>query len=134
MLADSYPLADVFVTMLEFFLFFAWIWLLIIVFGDIFRSRDLSGWAKGLWVLFVIIVPLFGVLCYLIARGGKMQERQIEAAQAREQAFRQYVQETAVTTPTNGSAGQVAKLADLRDRGVISEAEFQQEKAKVLRA
>ena len=133
MLAGSYPLADIFVTMLEFFLFFAWIWLLIIVFGDIFRSRDLSGWAKGLWVLFVIIVPLFGVLAYLIVRGGKMHERQIEAAQAQEQAFRQYVQETA-STQTNGSAGQVAKLADLRDRGVISEAEFQQEKAKALGA
>jgi Short C-terminal domain len=125
-------LGDVFVTMLEFFLFFAWIWLLIIVFGDIFRSRDLSGWAKGLWVLFVIIVPLFGVLVYLIARGGKMHERQVEAVQAQQQAFRQYVQETAASTPSNGSAGQVAKLADLRDRGVISEAEFQQEKAKVL--
>ncbi len=133
MLANSYPLADIFVTMLEFFLFFAWIWLLIIVFGDIFRSRDLSGWAKALWTLFVIIIPLFGVLAYLIVRGGKMHERQIEAAQAQEQAFRQYVQETA-STPTNGSAGQVAKLADLRDRGVISEAEFQQEKAKVLGA
>ena len=134
MLADSYPLGDIFVTMLEFFLFFAWIWLLIIVFGDIFRSRDLSGWGKGLWVLFVIILPLFGVLVYLIARGGKMHERQIEAAQAQEQAFRQYVQETAAGTSTNGSAGQVAQLADLRDRGVISEAEFQQEKAKVLGA
>ncbi len=133
MLANSYPLADIFVTMLEFFLFFAWIWLLVIVFGDIFRSRDLSGWGKAFWVLFVVIVPLFGVLVYLIARGGKMQQRQIEAAQAQQQAFQQYVQEAA-SPATNGSAGQVAKLADLRDRGVISEAEFQQEKAKVLGA
>jgi Short C-terminal domain/Phospholipase_D-nuclease N-terminal len=132
-LANSYPLADIFVTMLEFFLFFAWIWLLIIVFGDIFRSRDLSGWGKALWVLLVAIVPLFGVLVYLIARGGKMQQRQIEAAQAQQQAFQQYVQEAA-SPSANGSAGQVAKLADLRDRGVISEAEFQQEKAKVLGA
>ena len=133
MLANSYPLADIFVTMLEFFLFFAWIWLLIIVFGDIFRSRDLSGWGKALWIFFVIIVPWLGVLVYLIARGGKMHERHVEAAQAQEQAFRQYVQETAASS-ADGSAGELAKLADLRDRGVISEAEFQQQKAKALGA
>jgi Short C-terminal domain len=130
-LANSYPLADIFITMLEFFLFFAWIWILIIVFGDIFRSRDLSGWGKALWTLFVIIIPWVGVLVYLIARGGKMHQRQLEAAQAQEQAFRQYVQEAAAT-PADGSAGELAKLADLRDRGVISEAEFQQQKAKAL--
>jgi Short C-terminal domain len=130
-LANSYPLADIFVTMLEFFLFFAWIWILIIVFGDIFRSRDLSGWGKALWTLFVIIIPWVGVLVYLIARGGKMHQRQLEAAQAQDQAFRQYVQEAAAT-PADGSAGELAKLADLRDRGVISEAEFQQQKAKAL--
>jgi Short C-terminal domain/Phospholipase_D-nuclease N-terminal len=132
-LADSYPLADIFITMLEFFLFFAWIWLLIIVFGDVFRSRDLSGWGKAIWILFVIIIPWLGVLVYLIARGGKMHERQLEAAQAQEQAFRQYVQEAAAS-PSDGSAGELAKLADLRDRGVISEAEFQQQKAKALGA
>ena len=131
MLANSYPLADIFVTMLEFFLFFAWIWILIIVFGDIFRSRDLSGWGKALWTLFVIIIPWVGVLVYLIARGGKMHQRQLEAAQAQDQAFRQYVQEAAATS-ADGSAGELAKLADLRDRGVISEAEFQQQKAKAL--
>ncbi|HTT89277.1 MAG TPA: SHOCT domain-containing protein [Acidimicrobiales bacterium] len=131
MLANSYPLADIFVTMLEFFLFFAWIWILIIVFGDIFRSRDLSGWGKALWILFVIIIPWVGVLVYLIARGGKMHQRQLEAAQAQDQAFRQYVQEAAATS-ADGSAGELAKLADLRDRGVISEAEFQQQKAKAL--
>jgi len=130
-LANSYPLADIFVTMLEFFLFFAWIWILIIVFGDIFRSRDLSGWGKALWILFVIIIPWVGVLVYLIARGGKMHQRQLEAAQAQDQAFRQYVQEAAATS-ADGSAGELAKLADLRDRGVISEAEFQQQKAKAL--
>lgn len=117
--------------MLEFFLFFAWIWILIIVFGDIFRSRDLSGWGKALWILFVIIIPWVGVLVYLIARGGKMHQRQLEAAQAQDQAFRQYVQEAAATS-ADGSAGELAKLADLRDRGVISEAEFQQQKAKAL--
>jgi Short C-terminal domain/Phospholipase_D-nuclease N-terminal len=117
--------------MLWIFLFIIWIWLLIMVFGDIFRSRDLSGWGKGLWTIGIIIFPWLGVLIYLIARGGKMHERQIQAAQASEQAFRQYVQETAATSSTN-TADQLAKLADLRDKGVISDAEFQTEKAKVL--
>jgi Short C-terminal domain/Phospholipase_D-nuclease N-terminal len=129
--ASSYPLLDIFWTMLWIFLFIIWIWLLIMVFGDIFRSRDLSGWGKGLWTFFIIIVPWLGVLVYLIARGGKMHEREVVAAQAQEQAFRQYVQETAASTG-NGGADQLAKLADLRDKGVISEAEFQAEKAKVL--
>jgi hypothetical protein len=131
MIANSYPLLDAFLTMLWIFLFIIWIWLLIVVFADIFRSRDLSGWGKGLWVFFIIIVPWLGVLIYLIARGGKMHERQIEAAQAQEQAFRQYVQETASTSGPS-TADQLAKLADLKEKGVISEAEFQAEKAKVL--
>jgi Short C-terminal domain/Phospholipase_D-nuclease N-terminal len=117
--------------MLWIFLFIIWIWLLIVVFGDIFRSRDLSGWGKALWTIGIIILPWLGVLIYLIARGGKMHERQIQAAQAQEQAFRQYVQETAATSGTN-TADQLAKLADLRDKGVITEAEFQTEKAKAL--
>ncbi len=131
MIASSYPLLDAFLTMLWIFLFIIWIWLLIMVFGDIFRSRDLSGWGKALWVIGIIILPWLGVLIYLIARGGKMHERQIETAQAQEQAFRQYVQETASTSGTN-TADQLAKLADLRDRGVISQAEFDAEKAKAL--
>jgi hypothetical protein len=131
MFATSYPLLDIFWTTLWIFLFIIWIWLLIMIFGDIFRSRDLSGWAKGLWTFFIIILPWLGVLVYLIARGGKMHERQIEAAQAQEQAMRQYVQEAATGT-ASGNADQLAKLADLRDKGVISEAEFQTEKAKVL--
>jgi hypothetical protein len=131
MLAYSYPLLGAFLTVLWIFLFVIWIWLLIAVFADIFRSHDLSGWGKGLWVAGIIIFPWLGVLVYLIARGGKMHEREIQAAQARQQAFRQYVQETAASTPTTGAADQVAKLADLRDRGIITEAEFQQQKAKV---
>ncbi|HXW82704.1 MAG TPA: SHOCT domain-containing protein [Acidimicrobiales bacterium] len=131
MIAASYPLLDAFLTMLWIFLFIIWIWLLIIVFADIFRSRDLSGWGKALWVLGIIIIPWLGVLIYLIARGGKMHERQVQAAQAQEQAFRQYVQETAATSG-GGSADELAKLADLREKGVISDAEFQAEKAKIL--
>jgi hypothetical protein len=129
MIASSYPLLDAFLTMLWIFLFIIWIWLLIMVFSDIFRSRDLSGWGKALWTIGIIILPWLGVLIYLIARGGKMHERQIQAAQAQEQAFRSYVQETASAPST---ADQLAKLADLRDKGVITDAEFQTEKAKAL--
>jgi multidrug resistance efflux pump len=110
-----------------------WIWILIWVFIDIFRSRDLSGWAKALWFLFVLIIPLVGVLVYLIARGGSMHERAEQQAQAQNEAFRSYVQQAASDSPAS-TADQLAKLADLRDRGVISAAEFDREKAKVLAA
>ena len=132
LLADSsYPLLNVFWTIFEFFLWVIWIWILIMVFIDIFRSHDLSGWAKALWFLFVLFIPLIGVLVYLIARGGSMHER--AAAQARHQdaEFRQYVQQAASSSPAS-TADQLSKLADLRDRGVISAEEFEREKAKVL--
>ena len=129
MLAYDYPLLDVFWTMLEFFLLFVWIWLLIIVFSDIFRSRDLGGFAKALWVLFVIVIPLFGVLIYLIVRGGKMHERAAERARQQDESFRAYVQESA---GTQTGADEVAMLANLKASGVISEEEFQAAKAKAL--
>jgi hypothetical protein len=129
MIATSYPLLDAFLTMLWIFLFIIWIWLLIMIFGDIFRSHDLGGFAKAAWVIGIIIFPFLGVLLYLIVRGGKMHERQLRYAQAQETAFRAYVQDTAATGDT---ADQLAKLADLRDRGVISEEEFVQGKAKAL--
>jgi type VI protein secretion system component VasK len=128
LLATNYPLLDVFWTMLWFFLFFIWIWLLITIFVDIFRSRDLSGWAKAGWVIFVIVLPFLGILFYLIFRGGSMHERALEQAQQQESEFRQYVQETAQTS----SADQLSKLADLRDRGVITSEEFDQQKARIL--
>ena len=125
----SYPLLGAFWTILEVFLWVLWIWVLIYVFIDIFRSHDLSGWAKALWFVFVLFIPLIGVLVYLIARGGKMQERAQQDARQQEKDFRAYVQEAASSgTP----ADQLAKLADLRDRGVISAEEFEREKAKVL--
>jgi hypothetical protein len=128
MLAD-FGTGQVFWSMLWFFLFFIWIWLLIIVFSDIFRSHDLSGWGKALWTIFVIIVPYLGVFVYLIARGHKMQEHALQQAQQQEAATRQYVQTVA---SSGGSADEIARLADLRDKGVISDAEFQQAKAKAL--
>jgi ABC-type multidrug transport system fused ATPase/permease subunit len=131
-LADSsYPLLNVFWTMFEFFLWIIWIWILIWIFIDIFRSHDLSGWGKAGWFLFVLFIPLIGVLVYLIARGSSMQERAQQDARQQDQEFRQYVQQAAASTPAN-TADQLAKLADLRDRGVISAEEFDREKAKVL--
>jgi hypothetical protein len=129
MLAYDYPLLGVFWTMLWFFLFFIWIWILIVVFADIFRSHDMGGFAKALWVIFVIIVPFLGVLVYLIARGGKMHERAMHDAKKQDEDFRAYVQDAASGT---SSADQLAKLADLKDKGVITDAEFEAQKAKIL--
>jgi len=129
--ASSYPLLNVFWTIFEFFLWIIWIWILIWIFIDIFRSHDLSGWAKALWFLFVLFIPLIGVLVYLIVRGGSMHERAVQDARRQDQEFRQYVQQAASSAPPS-TADQLSKLADLRDRGVISAEEFDREKAKVL--
>lgn len=123
------PLLDLFWAMLWFFLFFAWIWLLIKVFADIFRS-DSSGWAKAGWTIFVIILPLLGVLVYLIAQGGNMAQRDIEQAQAIHEAQRAYIQEAAGTSTS--AAEEIEKLAALKDRGVITDEEFAAQKAKLL--
>jgi type VI protein secretion system component VasK len=131
MLAAEFGTGQVFWSMLWFFLFFIWIWLLIVVFGDIFRSDDLSGWSKALWCIFIIFLPYLGVFVYLIARGHKMQEHSINEAQAQEAQLRQYVQNVA-GSGGGGAADEIARLADLRDKGVISEAEFQQAKAKAI--
>ena len=125
----SFPVLGAFWTLLMIFLWVIWIWTLITVFIDIFRSHDLSGGAKALWFVFVLFIPLIGVLVYLIARGDSMHERAARQVQAQEQEFRSYVQQAA----SSGSpADQLARLADLRDRGVITAEEFEREKAKVL--
>jgi Short C-terminal domain len=129
--AAEFGSGEVFLSMLWFFLFFIWIWLLIIVFSDIFRSKDLSGWAKALWVIFVIILPYLGIFVYLIARGHKMSEHAAEAAAAQDAAARQYIQSAVVQDGTS-AADELAKLADLRAKGVIDDAEFERLKAKTL--
>ena len=126
----SYPLLGAFWTIFEIFIWILWIWILIYVLIDIFRSHDLSGWGKALWFLFVVFIPLIGLLVYLIVRGGSMHERAVQQAQQQDQAFRAYVQETAGSS--DNSADQLAKLADLRDKGVITAQEFEQAKAKIL--
>lgn len=112
-----------------FMLLFAWIWLLITILSDIFRDRTMGGWGKALWVLFIIVLPWLGALIYLIARGGSMHERAVAQAQRNEDAFRQYVQQTAGAGST---ADELGKLADLRDRGAISAEDYEKAKAKVL--
>jgi predicted PurR-regulated permease PerM len=125
----NYPLLDFFWTIFEIFLWVIWIWILIWIFIDIFRSRDLSGFAKALWFLFVLFIPLIGVLVYLIVRGGSMHERAVQQAQQQDQEARQYIREAA---GTQSPADQLSKLAELRDKGVISADEFEREKAKIL--
>src|ERR1022692_4316886 len=132
--ASSYPLLNLFWTMAEVFLWVMWICVLVMVFMDIFRSHDLSGWAKALWFLFVLVIPLIGVLVYLIARGGSFNERATQRAQRQDEAYRSsYIQQATPNGPAT-TADQLAKLADLRDRSVISAEEFEREKAKVLAA
>jgi len=121
---------QVFWSMLWFFLFFIWIWILIAVFADIFRSHDMGGGAKALWVIFVIVLPYLGVFIYLIARGHKMSEHAIESAQAQDAANRAYIQSAAGSG--GSSADELARLADLKAKGVIDDAEFQKMKAKIV--
>jgi ABC-type multidrug transport system fused ATPase/permease subunit len=125
----SYPVLGVFWTIFMIFLWVVWFWVLITIIIDIFRSHDLSGWVKALWFVFILFLPLIGVLVYLIARGGKMHEHQVRQAQLQDEQLRSYVQQAA---GPQSSADQLAKLADLRDRGVITAEEFDREKAKIL--
>jgi hypothetical protein len=125
----NYPLLQVFLSMLYFFLFVIWIWIAIMVVVDIFRSHDLGGWGKAFWFLFVIVVPYLGVFVYLIARGGKMHERQVADASAQQKAFDDYVKQAAGAPDV---ATQLEKLASLRQQGVITEDEFAAQKAKLL--
>src|SRR5262245_62000874 len=116
--------------MLLLFLWVMWFFLLFRVIMDIFRSHDLSGWSKALWLIFVIILPFLGVFVYVIARGPSMGQRDLAQAQAHDAAFRDYVRDAAVSS--SGPADELVKLADLRDRGVITEDEFAAQKAKIL--
>jgi len=122
-------LVDAFLLMLYFSLFFLWIWLLISVFTDVFRSEDLSGVAKAAWVVLLVVLPYLGVLIYLIARGGGMHERGLARAEAAQAAAEHYIREVAAAP---GTASELATLADLRDRGVLTDDEFAAQKAKLL--
>jgi membrane protein implicated in regulation of membrane protease activity len=131
MLATDYPLLNVFWTMLLFFVFVLWIWTVIAVLIDLFRSPDLSGVSKGLWFVFVLFLPILGVLSYLIVRGHKMQEHAVAQAQAQDSQMRDYVQSVAGNGKTS-TADELSKLAALRDQGVLNADEFAQQKAALL--
>ncbi len=132
LLAAEFGTGQVFWSMLWFFLFFIWIIILFQVFGDIFRSGDLSGWGKALWSIFIIAVPYLGVFVYLIARGGKMQEHAVSDAKAMDEAQRAYIQQAAGAGTSD--ADQLDKLASLHNAGKLDDAEYAAAKAKVLSA
>ena len=125
------PLLDLFWTMLWFFLFFAWLMLLFRIFGDIFRSEDMGGWAKAFWIIFVIVLPLLGVLIYVIARGSGMAERDVRDYKAVQAAQEDYIRSVA-GAGSGGTADELTKLAALHDKGVLSDEEFASQKAALL--
>jgi len=131
-LSYDYPLGGFFWSMLIFFIWIIWFMLLFQVFIDIFRSKDLGGGAKALWVIFVIILPFLGIFVYLIARGKSMAERRMGEAIDQKKAMDAYVRETAGSSVS--SADEIAKLAQLKDQGVLTDAEFNAQKAKLLGA
>jgi putative oligomerization/nucleic acid binding protein/phospholipase D-like protein len=129
MVASDYPFLDVFWSMLIFFLWVAWIWLLITILTDVFRRHDISGWGKALWTIFVIVAPFLGVLIYLIVESKGMAERNLQTQQQYQAQADDYIR-----TVAGGSdaAGQIAKAKELLDSGAISQAEFESLKAKAL--
>jgi hypothetical protein len=130
MLASSYPILDFFWTMLIFFVFIIWIFILIQVIMDIFRSHDIHGGVKALWLFFILFLPFLGVFVYLLARGHKMQEHQVQAAQQQKDQFDAYVKQAAGSG--GSTADELAKLADLKAKGSISDADYEAAKAKIL--
>src|SRR5262245_5040779 len=130
MVLGEWQVGEVFWTMIWFTLFFIWIWLLIMVFSDIFQSHDLGGWTKALWCIFIIVLPYLGVFVYLIARGQKMGEHAMADAQAQDAAARAYIQDAVGSSAS--PAAELERLAALKEQGVIDDAEFQRLKAKAL--
>ena len=126
--AADYPFMDVLWSMIIFFFWVIWIWIVITVLIDIFRRHDIGGWAKAAWVIFVAVLPWLGVLIYLIAQHDGMRERSIKQAQSQQQAFDDYVRDTA----GGGATADIAKAKELLDSGAITQAEFDALKAKAL--
>ena len=128
---DDFGLWDVFISIFWFMLLFAWFMLLFRIIADIFRDDELGGWGKALWTMFIILLPWLGVLVYLIARGGSMNERAIRDAQAADAQMRAYVRDAAGTGGSNVSS-ELRELTSLRDSGVLTPEEYEAAKAKVL--
>ena len=129
MLAADYPFLDILWTMFIFFLFIIWIWILITVFADIFRRKDVGGGAKALWIIFVILLPYLGVLVYLIANHDGMADRNIQQVQKQQEATDAYIKSVA-----GGAAAEIEKAKGLLDSGAITQAEFDSIKSKALAA
>jgi hypothetical protein len=129
LIAADYPFLDVLWTMIVFFLWVLWFWLLFTVFGDIFRRHDLSGWGKAGWVLFCIFLPYLGVFVYLITQGKHMAERNVRQVRAQQTQFDEYVRETA---GSGGAAAEIDRAKQLLDSGTITQAEFDAIKQKAL--
>jgi len=127
--AADYPFLNVFWTMILFFAWVAWIWVLVIIVSDLFRRHDTSGWMKALWIIVLIVLPFLGVLFYLIANSQGMAERTAQQAQANKAQFADYVQSVATT---GGPAAEIEKAKALLDSGAIDQAEFDALKAKAL--
>lgn len=128
-LAADYPFLDILWTMLVIFAWVIWFWLLITIFADVFRRRDIGGFSKTLWIIFVIVLPFIGVFIYLIANHDGMADRSIKQAQAQQAQFDEYVRATA---GSGGAAGEIEKAKGLLDSGAITQAEFDAIKAKAL--
>ena len=129
-LAADYPFLSILWTMLVFFCWVAWFWLLIMIFGDIFRRRDASGVTKVLWMIFVILVPFLGVFVYVIVNNHGMTERKLADQQAKQRQFDAYVQ--TVATPSDGATAEIARAKELLDSGAITQSEFEVIKKKAL--
>ncbi len=130
-LAADYPFLDVLWTMILFFCWVAWIWLLIVIFSDLFR-RDLSGWAKAAWIFFLILLPFVGALIYIIANGKEMTDRRVRDVQAAQTDLDNHIRSVAGSGGGGGVAGEIQKAKDLLDSGAITQQEFDQLKAKAL--
>ena len=125
---ESLGFFDIFFSILWLFLMVAWFWVMISVVADVFRSKDLNGMAKAVWVLFIILVPWVGVIAYLVIRGDKMQEHRVQAMEAMEEAQRDYIRNVAKVSP----ADELEKLGTLKEKGVLTDEEFSVQKAKLL--
>ncbi|MEU3482879.1 SHOCT domain-containing protein [Streptomyces sp. NPDC033754] len=133
---DDYPLLDLFWTMLWFFLWIMWLFLLFKIITDIFRDHELSGWGKAGWLILCLVLPFIGVLVYVIARGTGMTQRETAHAKEAEAAFQDYIRTSAAGSPgasgAGGGADELARLADLKEKGALTEEEFRKAKAKLL--
>lgn len=128
MLIAEFTLGNALLTVLEFFFLVIWIWIYVAILGDLFRDHEISGWGKAAWVFFLIFVPFVTPLIYLIARGNGMRDRAIKHQAESKKHFDAYVRQSAGSSPVD----ELGKLNDLKEKGAISEAEYQQQKAKVL--